>query len=337
MSSLSCDLSKFSWFCEPQKFHVEPKRMKISMDGKTDFWQKTYYTPLLVADNGHFLHTKVNASDKVMMEVTFDLQAEMQFDQVKAALNAFGSYSGYIFCIIQAGLLIRIDADHWLKAGLEYVDGCYQLSCVVTNTYSDWSTQKYPSGKLTFRLYKLAKDVVMEYEHPDSGKWDFIRICRLHIDDDSHVLMGPFACAPTDKGGHVVFSDFAIKKVDGSKKLLDYKNDSPDALVDFSQHASVFPLKPFGYEADPVSYLLAIGIIECFLGLAMLLGPSTMQRLACKGLMAVMALGMHSFVAQAKYAFIAIPAAFFVGLFIVHQRIGMERRFRGKPNFPRRN
>jgi hypothetical protein len=44
--------------------------------------ERTYYEPLLVADNGHFLHTSVNAADKVMMEVTFDLQAQKQFDQV---------------------------------------------------------------------------------------------------------------------------------------------------------------------------------------------------------------------------------------------------------------
>ena len=45
--------------------------------------------------------------------------------------------------------------------GLEYVDGAYRLSCVVTNTHSDWSTQVYPSGKLSLRLYKLANDVVV--------------------------------------------------------------------------------------------------------------------------------------------------------------------------------
>lgn len=45
-------------------------------------YHRTYYTPLLVADNGHFLHTQCR-EDKMMMQVTFDLEAKQQFDQVR--------------------------------------------------------------------------------------------------------------------------------------------------------------------------------------------------------------------------------------------------------------
>ena len=42
---------------------------------------RTYYNPLLVADNGHFLYKEVT-EDKVMMETTYNLKADQQFDQV---------------------------------------------------------------------------------------------------------------------------------------------------------------------------------------------------------------------------------------------------------------
>lgn len=41
----------------------------------------------------------------------------------------------------QAGVIVYQDPDHWLKAGIEASDGQPRLSAVVTNTYSDWSTQ----------------------------------------------------------------------------------------------------------------------------------------------------------------------------------------------------
>ena len=49
----------------------------------------------------------------------------------------------------------------WVLQGLEYVDDGYRLSCVVTNNYSDWSTQQYPSGHLSIRIYKLGNNYVV--------------------------------------------------------------------------------------------------------------------------------------------------------------------------------
>ena len=62
----------------------------------------------------------VPANTELTMEVLFELHAVSQFDQ--------------------AGLIVYVDEDHWLKAGIEVVDGIPRLSCVVTNNYSDWST-----------------------------------------------------------------------------------------------------------------------------------------------------------------------------------------------------
>lgn len=58
----------------------------------------------------------------------------------------------------------------------------------------------------------------MEYKIPAAERWDFVRICHLSgakVDGNSCVMAGPFACAPTDVGGKVTFTDFILKPVDG--------------------------------------------------------------------------------------------------------------------------
>ncbi|HEY0298503.1 MAG TPA: DUF1349 domain-containing protein, partial [Arachidicoccus sp.] len=39
----------------------------------------------------------------------------------------------------QSGLMLRTDHEHWIKAGVEYVDGKLNVSAVVTNIKSDWN------------------------------------------------------------------------------------------------------------------------------------------------------------------------------------------------------
>ena len=57
----------------------------------------------------------------------------------------------------------------------------------------------------------------MEYKLPDSDKWDFVRICHLDLDLTSSpgVMMGPFACAPTDAGGRAIFDYVKLETVEG--------------------------------------------------------------------------------------------------------------------------
>ena len=95
---------------------------------KKDFWRRTYYEPLLIKDDGAFLYcdTLPPATEHYCtVETNFTLWAACQFDQ--------------------AGIMIRWDDEHWIKTGIEVVDQKARLSCVVTNVYSDWSTQSWPS------------------------------------------------------------------------------------------------------------------------------------------------------------------------------------------------
>eukprot|EP00808_Paulinella_micropora_P005510 g5721.t1 len=69
----------------------------------TDFWKRTYYNPPINKHNGHIFGCKVPQEANFRLQCAFTLQARNQFDQ--------------------AGLIVFADPDHWVKAGIEYVDG----------------------------------------------------------------------------------------------------------------------------------------------------------------------------------------------------------------------
>lgn len=51
----------------------------------------------------------------------------------------------------------------YIWKGLEYVDGACFMSCVVTNNWSDWSTQAWNSNKLAIRIHKIQDDYVVSW------------------------------------------------------------------------------------------------------------------------------------------------------------------------------
>ena len=88
------------WYCEPGKWEVPfnaeaetegyggsweildgGERMIIRPDSKKDFWRRTYYTPLLIKDDGPCYMRSLPANLKCTMEVFFTIRAFRQFDQ----------------------------------------------------------------------------------------------------------------------------------------------------------------------------------------------------------------------------------------------------------------
>lgn len=111
---------------------VEDSVLTLSPPAKKDFWRKTFYEPMLVKDDGSCLFSTLPDNECFTVETSFILNPKRQFDQ--------------------AGICIRLDHEHWLKTGIEVVDEKPRLSCVVTNGYSDWSTQPWPESRLRIRV-----------------------------------------------------------------------------------------------------------------------------------------------------------------------------------------
>ena len=107
------------------EWRTEGEELVIVPAPNRDYWSKTFYSPLLVKHDAQTLVTTVPAHAEATLTTAFTLTPVAQFDQ--------------------AGIMIIVDDETWVKAGIEYTDGVPRLSCVVTNDgYSDWSTQHWP-------------------------------------------------------------------------------------------------------------------------------------------------------------------------------------------------
>jgi hypothetical protein len=104
------------WLNDPASVTISTEKLIVRARPKTDFWRKTFYG--YVTDNGHFFH----------LPVTGDFDFEARIDGQYAALYD------------QAGLMVRIDAQNWVKCGTEFFDNARHASVVFTREFSDWST-----------------------------------------------------------------------------------------------------------------------------------------------------------------------------------------------------
>jgi regulation of enolase protein 1 (concanavalin A-like superfamily) len=108
--------SHMSWMNEPASAKITGNAITVRSRAKTDFWQKTFDG--YMADNGHFFH--LPASGDFTFTALINGQYATQYDQ--------------------AGLMVRIDAENWMRCGTELIDGKRYASVVFTRTYSDGST-----------------------------------------------------------------------------------------------------------------------------------------------------------------------------------------------------
>jgi regulation of enolase protein 1 (concanavalin A-like superfamily) len=166
----------FYWFNEPTKYQLG-SGLEIYTDAETDFWQRTHYG--FRRDDGHCLFTKQSGDFSIMTHVEFRPQA--QYDQ--------------------CGLIVRVDAENWIKTSTEYEDAqVSRLGSVVTNLgYSDWATQDISSEhkEMWYRISKNGADFLLESSF-DGQKWAQLRVAHLHKLPEE-LQAGVYACSPIGK------------------------------------------------------------------------------------------------------------------------------------------
>jgi regulation of enolase protein 1 (concanavalin A-like superfamily) len=182
----------FQWHCQPASWSIDTVAMNLTIrpDEATDFWQRTHYG--FRADNGHFLWAATPDDFEMTAEVS--MKPLHQYDQ--------------------AGLMVRLSPQCWLKTSVEYEDGISsRLGCVVTNRgHSDWSTQDVSSGFTDFalRVTRHSADYLVEANGPGTP-WTQLRLA--HLDEDSgssSVQCGVYACSPKQAGLAASFRTFSL-------------------------------------------------------------------------------------------------------------------------------
>lgn len=186
MANIKTALDGAEWHAAPPEWALTDAALTFTTGNETDFWQDTFYG--FRRDDGHFLGRAMPGDFTAV--VTFDADYKVLYDQ--------------------AGLMMRADAQTWLKAGIEYSDGVTNFSTVVTRDgQSDWSVIGVPKvqGPQQVRLTRLGGAVILHFLDA-SGAWTLMRLANFPA--DAAVAVGPMACSPQRSGLRVEFSDFEI-------------------------------------------------------------------------------------------------------------------------------
>lgn len=173
------------WLNEPEAWRLEDDTLHVTTDGKTDFWRETYYG--FTRHSGHVFG--VTWSGDFSAQVRIRARYEQLYDQ--------------------AGLMVRIDEAHWVKAGIELSDGHPLLSSVLTVERSDWATGSFTGDPGDFWMRATVADGVLRLQCSLDGKtWPLVRLCPFPR--AATYMVGPMCCTPERAGLEVIFSDFQV-------------------------------------------------------------------------------------------------------------------------------
>ncbi len=193
-------LEKMHWFNEPESWSVENDRLVMDVTPQSDYWRISHYG--FTVDDAPFLYTVRGGEFEVKVKITGDYK--VRFDQ--------------------AGLMLRIDKENYIKAGIEFVDGKYNLSTVVTHKTSDWSVIELdkPVEYVWIKAVRRLDAVEIFYSFDDK-EYTMMRNCWLQ--DNTPVMVGMMAACPDGNGFKASFDDFTIKHLPDQRRLEWLKNN----------------------------------------------------------------------------------------------------------------
>jgi uncharacterized protein len=174
------------WINEPTSWSLDENILSVTTDEKTDFWQDTYYG--FKRDTGHFFGKSISGN----------FTAQLRFR------------AKYSHLYDQAGMMIRISENLWIKAGIEFSDSKHSLSTVVTTLVGN-------PEDVCLRL-TLNNGAVRIQASSDGVYWPVFRVFSFPSSDS--YLVGPMCCSPERGGFEVQFSQFTIDRAT-SKDLHD--------------------------------------------------------------------------------------------------------------------
>jgi uncharacterized protein len=176
------------WLNEPSNWKIQDTIIEVTSNQNTDFWRKTHYG--FIRDTGHFY----------FREFTGNFIA-----QVKVS----GKYQDLYD---QAGLMVRLDQNNWLKCGIELVEGVQQISAVVTRDYSDWSVMPMPNNPTSIWLKVTRRDSAIEIHYSLDGQ-QYTMLRMAYLTSVATVGVGIMCASPEGTGFVTVFEQFKIHRV----------------------------------------------------------------------------------------------------------------------------
>lgn len=187
-------LEKMQWFNEPSQWEINDKKLTLFATPQSDYWRIAHYG--FTVDDAPFLYTTYGGEFEAKVKITGDYRE--RYDQ--------------------AGMMIRIDHENYIKTGIEYVDGKYNLSAVVTHHTSDWSVITLDRA-VPFIWIKAVRrlDAVEIYYSYDDQTYTLMRIAWLQ--DNTPVQVGLMAASPDGQGFQASFEHFQVKHLPDQRRV----------------------------------------------------------------------------------------------------------------------
>jgi regulation of enolase protein 1 (concanavalin A-like superfamily) len=176
------------WINEPARWSLADGVVTVTADSGTDFWRTTHYG--YVHDNGHVYGETVDSD--------FDLTMLVR-----------GAYADQYD---QAGAMVLVDEQHWLKTGIEFVDGRIRLSTVITLTHSSWTVAELPAGTVDLHLQLARRGDSVEVRFGVDGDVSDL-LAVVYLPPGQGAFAGAMCAAPVGDGFEVSFHDLAITTI----------------------------------------------------------------------------------------------------------------------------
>ncbi|MCT2409350.1 DUF1349 domain-containing protein [Chryseobacterium antibioticum] len=192
--TFSQTLEKMNWFNEPEKWEIKNNSLSMFVTPQSDYWRISHYG--FTVDDAPFYYTTYGGEFEAKVKITGNYKA--RFDQM--------------------GLMLRTDEKNYIKAGIEFVDGKYNLSTVVTHGTSDWSVitlDKVPSTVWIKAIRRL--DAVEVFYSFDDTHYTMMR--NAYLQDNTPVMVGLMAACPDGNGFTAVFEGFTVKHLPDQRRL----------------------------------------------------------------------------------------------------------------------
>lgn len=194
LSASAQTLDRMQWFNEPESWEIKDNVLTMDVTPQSDYWRISHYG--FTVDDAPFLYTTRGGEFEVKVKISGEYK--VRFDQ--------------------AGLMLRIDKENYIKTGIEYVDGKYNLSAVVTHHTSDWSviTLDRPVPYIWIKAVRRLDAVEVFYSFDDK---EYIMMRNAPLQDNSPVMVGLMAACPDGQGFKAKFENFTIKHLPDQRRV----------------------------------------------------------------------------------------------------------------------
>lgn len=194
INAMGQSLDKMQWFNEPQKWDIKNNVLSMNVTPQSDYWRISHYG--FTVDDAPFLYTTYGGEFEAKVKISGDYK--VRFDQ--------------------SGLMLRIDHENYIKAGIEFVDGKYNLSTVVTHKTSDWSviTLNKPVPFVWIKAIRRLDAVEIFYSFDDK---EYIMMRNAWLQDNHPVMVGLMGACPDGNGFTAKFENFSVKHLPDMRRL----------------------------------------------------------------------------------------------------------------------